>query len=95
MIFTTLKAKLYAGAGMLLGVLLVAVRVLTKQNSRLRSRAEYASAKANRARVVAQEDIHVEKQTRSHRADLINELEETDDSTGFRDPNRLFNDTDD
>ena len=95
MIFTTLKAKLYAGAGIALGVLLVAVRVLTKQNSRLRSRVENAEAKANHARVVAQEDIHVEKQTRSHRADLINELEEDNDSTGFRDPNKLFDDTDD
>jgi hypothetical protein len=38
MIFSTLKAKLYAGVGVLLGVLLMAVKILAKRNSRLSRR---------------------------------------------------------
>ena len=95
MIFTTLKAKLYAGAVVVLGVLLATVKILAKKNSRLERRVETAEARVNHARVVAKQDIQIDQQTDSHRADLINELETDNDSTAFRNPDKLWNDTDD
>ena len=95
MIFTKLKLYLFAGAGVLLTVLLATVKILAKKNSRLERRVETAEARVNHARVVALKDTKIDQSTASHRADLINELEDTDDSTTFRTPNKLWNDTDD
>ena len=95
MIFSKLKLYLFAGVGVVLTVLLATVKILAKKNSRLSRRVETAEARVNHARVVAKQDIQIDQQTDSHRADLINELEDTDDSTTFRDPNKLWNDTDD
>ena len=95
MIFSKLKLYLFAGAGLLLTALLAIVRVLSKKNSRLERRVENAEANLNHARVVALKDTKTDQSTASHRADLINELEETDDSTGFRDANKLWDDYND
>jgi hypothetical protein len=95
MIFSKLKLYLATAGAVLLAGLVVAVRLLTKQNSRLRARAENAEARVIHARVVAQKDTEIELQTRSHRADIINELEETNDSTSFRNPDKLWSDSDD
>jgi hypothetical protein len=94
MILSTLKAKLYVAAAGVLGVLLMAVRILLARNSKLKSRVENAEAKVNHAREVAKQDIQIDQQTDSHRAELINELEDTGDSTGFRTPDKLWGDDD-
>ena len=88
------KLKLYGIviAGGALTVLLTIVKVLSMKNSRLRERVEHAEAKVHIARVVARADTVIERQTESHRADLINELKDDNDSTGFRDPNSLWDD---
>lgn len=95
MILKGLRAKLYVGAAFVLGVMLAVIRVLTKRNSKLRQRVENAEAKAIRAVVIAKKDDEIEEQTDSHRADLIKELEDNNDSSGFRDPNQLWDKSDD
>ena len=95
MIFTTLEAKLYAGAVVALGVLLATVKILLKRNSRLSQRVEIAEAKVNRVRVVAKQDTKVDQSIASHRAELINEIKDTGNSSGFRDPDGLWESTDD
>jgi hypothetical protein len=95
LIFTTLKAKLYAGAVVVLGVLLATVKILLKRNSRLSQRVENAEARVNRARVVAKQDTQIDQSIASHRAELINEIETSGDSSGFRDPDSLWDDADD
>ena len=92
MIFSKLKTYGIVIAGGALTVLLTIVKVLSMKNSRLRERVEHAEAKVHIARVVARADTAIERQTESHRADLINELKDTDDSSAFRDPNKLFDD---
>ena len=95
MIFSKLKLYLFAGVGVVLTALLATVKILAKKNSRLERRVETAEANLKHARVVALKDTKIDQSTASHRADLINELEDTNDSTAFRDPNKLWNDTDD
>ena len=95
MILSTLKAKFVAGAAIALGVLLTLVKVLVARNQRLSARVEVAEARVNHARVVAKKDIETERTTASHRAELINEINDTGESTGFRDANSLWDDTDD
>ena len=92
MILSKLKFYGIAIAGAALTVLLTTVKILSMKNSRLRERVQVAEAKVHVARVVARADMETERQTASHRADLIDEIKDTNDSTGFRDPNKLFND---
>ncbi|MHC5059394.1 MAG: hypothetical protein ACYTKD_32480 [Planctomycetota bacterium] len=95
MILGKLKLYLIAGAGVALTVLLATVKILTLRNSRLRERVEHAEATVHVARVVAKKDMEVERQTRRRRAEAMNEIKDTGDSTDFRNPNRLFDRTDD
>ena len=95
MIFTKLKLILFAGAGTLLTALLVIVKVLARKNSRLERRVDTAEANLNHARAVVKQDIKTDRTTASHRADLVNELEDTGDSTAFRNPNKLWDEPDD
>ena len=95
MILSKLKIYLFAGAAMLLTALLATVKLLARKNSRLERRVETAEANLNHARVVALKDTETDQSTASHRADLINELEDTGDSSAFNDPNKLWNDFND
>ena len=94
MILSKLKTYGIVLAGGALSVLLIIVKILTKQNSKLRVRVQGAEASNKHAREVLNQDITISDQTDSHRSDLINELEDTNDSTAFRDPDKLWNDTD-
>jgi len=95
MILSKLKVYGLAIAGVALTVLLTAVKILTWKNSQLRERVQVADAKVRVARVVAKQDIQIDQQTDSHRADLINEIEDTGDSTGFRTPAKWWDEPDD
>ena len=95
MIFSKLKTYAIVAAGGVLSVLLIAVKILTAKNSKLRVRVESAEANNRHVREVLTQDISIGEQTESHRAELINELEDTNDSTAFRDPAKLWDSPDD
>jgi hypothetical protein len=95
MIFSRIKTWGLAIAAGAMGVLLVIVKILTAQNSRLRHRAENAEAKAKRAVIIQQADIDIEKAHRRIRKEREKQIEETGDSEYWRDPNKLFKRPDD
>ena len=91
MVFRTILSKIWiwliAAAGVAISALVVIVRILSKQNSRLRARVETAEARVNHARVVAQEDINIIQDEQIREIEIINDL--NDGRTSY-DPNRLF-----
>jgi hypothetical protein len=89
-----IKAYWYIGLGFLVSSLVIAVRVLTGQNSRLRRNVETAEARIHHAKIVAQGDKKIEQKSKSRRAEARNEIKGNDDTSVFRDPNKL-RDTDD
>lgn len=95
MILSKLQNYATAIAGVALTVLLLAVKILSSQNSKLRVRVESAKANNAHAREVLTKDISIGEQTDSHRAELIDELENTGNSSDFRDPSGLWDSSDD
>jgi len=91
-ILSKLKIGLIALAGAVLAALLVAVKILTRQNSKLRARVEHAEARVHRARIIADKDNELESQTESHRAKIKNEIETTGSSSALDNLDRLWDD---
>ena len=92
------KLKVY-GFAILAGALtvfgfLARIFFLQNQNTKLRQRAEHYEAKATRARIVADKDNELEAQARSRRSDAKKEIETDSNSSVFRNPDGLWNDTD-
>ena len=85
---STLKTYLYIGLGLLVSGLLIAVKVLTGSNSRLRREVETADAKIHHAKVVEQKKKETEVELRSRTADLAKELEEKKTSSELEGPNK-------
>jgi len=90
MILSTLKTYGIAIAGGVIAVLLIAVRVLTGQNSKLRVKAETAQARANHARVVLKKDKEVELEHDVRTEQLEQEIEEKKASSELSDPNERW-----
>ena len=91
------KLKLYwwAIVAGIMAVMAAIIKFLTHRNSQLREKAEYAEAYAHRAKVIVDRDNELEAQARSHRAEVKREIEDTGDSSDFRDPNKLWRDSED
>ena len=71
-----IKQYFYFGIGLLVTGLLIAVRVLTKQNSRLRRKVETADAKVHHAKVVIQEKEKNKTEFISRSREIAKEIEE-------------------
>ena len=91
---STLKTYGIAIAGGLVFVLLAVLRVVTKQNSKLRVKAETAQARVDHAKTVLKEDKAADEQADVRLVDAKNEIKNTGGSSTFRDPNRLFDRSD-
>ena len=87
MIFGQIKAYLFAAGGAIIAVLLLAIKVLSGRNSKLRKKAEEAEARVHRAKVIQDRDNELEAQTRSHRVDVKKEVDEKGASDELSDPN--------
>ena len=74
MILGRLKTYLMVAGGAILTVLLIAVKVLTSQNSKLRVKVESAEARVKHAKKVMQADKDIDEQADAHLADIINDL---------------------
>ena len=66
------KAKLYAGLGIFIAGLMVVIRVLTSQNSRLRRKVGAAEAEIHRRQVVAENDNEVDEHEQQAIQDIRN-----------------------
>jgi len=73
---STLKTYATAIVATVIGVLLVAVRVLTSQNSKLRRRVETSQAHVRHAKNVLNKDKEVDEQADVHLAEVAHEIEE-------------------
>ena len=82
--FKTWWIAIAAGA---FSVLLIVLRVLLGQNSKLRSKAEKATAKAKFAHTVMEQDTKAEVEEDSRLVDLKKELNEHKKSSELENPN--------
>ena len=76
MIWTSIKAKLYIGIGLLVTFLLATVKILTRRNSRLSRKLETTEAKIHHAKVVIQEKQKNKVEFVSRSREIAKEIEE-------------------
>ena len=83
-------AKIKVWASILLGFVVTALGffVMKGQRDRARDAVERYKAKAHHANIVAQKDNEIEEQTRSRRADALNEIRGTGSSDLLANPNK-------
>jgi predicted Holliday junction resolvase-like endonuclease len=87
MIFSKIKVYLYTGLGLLVSALLVAVKILTGQNSRLRREVETADARIRHTNAVMKNDIEVDRELDRRSKELTEEIEEKKKSSELENPN--------
>ena len=86
-ILTKLKTYWTAFVAAALGVLAIAVTVLSKSNAKLRRQRDTANAGLDHAREVIEEDIEVEEQVDKRLADAANEIANGSAPGELTDPN--------
>jgi hypothetical protein len=88
-----LFGKIKNSALLILGVLATALGIALKwslsSRRRLKTERDQATAQARKRQEIMHADNEIEEQTRSHRVDLLKELDDTGDSSVFSDPNSL------
>ena len=84
----SIKAYWYIGLGLLVSGLLIAVRILTGQNSRLRQKVEMADAKIHHAKVVGQSIKENEEIFRGRTREIAKEIEDKKATSELSDPNK-------
>ena len=81
------KQYLFIGLGLLVSGLLIAVKLLTAQNSNLRKKVEVADAKIKHAKVVEKKKIENQREFDSRTEKLAKDLEEKKTSDELQKPN--------
>jgi len=84
---STLKTYGLAIVAGVMSVLLIAVRVLTSQNSKLRRKAEAQEARIKHTKKVMQADKEIEEQTDVHLAEVTKEINGTGAPSELTNPN--------
>ena len=84
------KQYLFIGLGFLVTGLLIAVRILTGQNSRLRQKVEMADAKIHHAKVVGQSIKENEEIFRGRSREIAKEIEDKKSTDELSDPNEKW-----
>ncbi len=85
--FSTVKIWLSALAVGAFSVLLIAVRVLSTKNAKLKIDNKIAVAKEKHTRRVLEQDILIDEQTDTHLAEVAKEVEEGKHPSELTDPN--------
>ncbi len=85
--WTTIKAKLFLGIGLLVAALLGAVKIQSARLERANDKNKVLTAVNVRNKEIATEDKKTDARTESRRANARNEIKYSDSS--FADPNRL------
>lgn len=83
-----IKHYLYIGLGLLVSGLLIVVKILTSQNSRLRRKVETADAKVEHAKAVMRADNEAEIQFDERTKKLAEDLEKDGTSDELKEPNK-------
>ena len=81
------KQYLFIGLGLLVSGLLIAVKVLTGQNSKLRKKVEVADAKIKHVKVVEKKKIENQREFDSRTEKLAKDLEDKKTSDELEKPN--------
>lgn len=84
----SIKAYLYIGIGLLVSGLLVAVKILTGQNSRLRRKVETTDAKIKHAKAVIRADVEADREYDERTEKLAEEIKKKKTSSELKDPNQ-------
>ena len=92
MIFSKLKTYALIAGGSLLSVLLIAVKVLSGQNRRLKAKNERFDAQRKHTKEVMEQDKEVDEQTDVHLAEVAKEVEEGKSPSELTDPNKHWTD---
>ena len=82
-----IKANLFFVLGLVVSALLIAVRILTGQNSRLRRKVETADARIHHAKIVEKKKIENQREFDSRTEKLAKELEEKKAASELSNPN--------
>ena len=83
-----IKANLFFVLGSVVSVLLIAVKVLTGQNSRLRRKVETADARIHHAKVTAKKKEENAEVFRGRTREIAKEIEEKKSTDSLSDPNK-------
>ena len=86
-VLSGVKANLFFVLGLVVSGLLIAVKVLTGQNSRLRQKAETAEARIHHAKVVAKKRQESKAELLSRTQRLAKDLDEKKTSSELEEPN--------
>ena len=87
MIFSTIKKYLFLGTGLLVTGLLIAVKFLAGQNSRLRVENKTKEAHNKHMTKVMEADIEIDEQADTHLAEVAKEIEDAGATDALADPN--------
>ena len=85
--WTKIKAYWYIALGLLVSGLLVAVKILTGQNSRLRRKVETTDAKIKHAKAVIRADVEADREYDERVEEIAREIEKKRTSDELRNPN--------
>ena len=86
--FAGIKAKLFIGLGLLVSGLLIAVKILTGQNSQLRRKVETTQARVHHAKVVSQKKAKNAEVFKSRSREIAKEIEDKKSTDSLADPNK-------
>ena len=89
-LLTKLKTYAIAIAGAVIGVLLIALRVLQSQNSKLRSKARKAKATEKFAHSVMEQDSKAEVEEDIRLENAVKELNKDKESSELSKPNKTW-----
>jgi len=84
---STVKTYAIATVGVFISALLIAVRVLTSQNSKLRTRVETSQARVRHAKNVLKKDSETDVQTDERLEALAKDIENGDSPSELTDAN--------
>ena len=85
--FTTIKTYATAIVAGVIGVLLVAVRVLTGRNRRLKKKNERMEAQRKHTKLILEQDIVIDEQTDIHLSEVAREVESGNHPSELTQPN--------
>ena len=92
MILSTMKTYALAIAAAVGSALLIALRVLSGQNRRLKAKNKRMEAQREHTLQILRQDTAIDEQTDTHLAELAKEVEDGKHPSELTDPNKLWND---
>ena len=86
-IFSTTKAYLYSGIGLIFAGLIVAVKFLAFRNRTLKQENKEVKQKIKRTKKLLKDDMEITEQADDHLVEIIKEIEDEGSTDSLSDPN--------